>query len=37
MTTVAESMPDSVVFKVLRGIHTLYIELEPRWDKKQGG
>ena len=37
MTKVAESMSDSVVFKVLRGIHTLYIELEPRWDKKQGG
>ncbi len=37
MTKVAESMADSVVFKVLRGIHTLYIELEPRWDKKQAG
>jgi serine protease Do len=37
MTKVAESMADSVVFKVLRGIHTVYIELEPRWDKKQGG
>jgi S1-C subfamily serine protease len=37
MGKVAESMADSVVFRVLRGIHTLYIELEPRWDKKQGG
>ncbi len=37
MGKVAESMSDSVVFRVLRGIHTLYIELEPRWDKKQGG
>ncbi len=36
MAKIAESMADSVVFKVLRGIHTVYIELEPRWDKKQG-
>ncbi len=35
MAKVAESMADSVVFKVMRGIHTQYIELEPRWDKKQ--
>ena len=37
MSKIAESMVDSVVLKVMRGIHTLYIELEPRWDKKQGG
>ena len=37
MSKIAESMADSVVIKVMRGIHTLYIELEPRWDKKQGG
>ena len=36
MGKIAESMADSVVFKVLRGIHMVYIELEPRWDKKQG-
>ncbi|MFP6581972.1 MAG: PDZ domain-containing protein [Candidatus Hydrogenedentota bacterium] len=32
METIAEQKPDSVVFKVLRGIYTLYIELEPKWE-----
>jgi len=35
MAKIAENQADSVVFKVMRGIHTRYIELEPRWDKKQ--
>jgi len=34
MTSIAEAKPKSVVYKVLRGIQTLYIELEPRWDSK---
>jgi serine protease Do len=32
MEAVAAAEPEQVVFKVLRGIHTFYIELEPRWD-----
>lgn len=28
---VSASKPDSVVFKVLRGIHTAYLEIEPNW------
>jgi serine protease Do len=32
MNGLAERKPKSVVFKVLRGIHTLFIELEPKWD-----
>lgn len=32
METIAEQKPDSVVFKILRGIYTLYIELEPKWE-----
>lgn len=34
MNRLAERKPRAVVFKVLRGIHTLFIELEPRWDGK---
>ncbi len=32
MERIAGEAPDSVVFKVMRGIRTLYIEMEPRWD-----
>lgn len=28
---ILEKKPDTVVFKVLRGIHTLFIEIEPQW------
>jgi len=31
MTKVVRKKPKSVVFKVLRGIHNLFIELEPDW------
>lgn len=34
MHRLAEERPKSVVFKVLRGIHTLFIELEPKWDNR---
>lgn len=29
---ILEKQPDTVVFKVLRGIHTLFIEIEPQWE-----
>jgi len=29
---VLDSKPDTVVFKVLRGIHTMFIEIEPQWN-----
>jgi len=35
MKEIAEKKPDSVVWKVLRGIYTLYIELEPKWNDKE--
>lgn len=35
MKEIAERKPDSVVWKVLRGIYTLYIELEPKWNDKE--
>ena len=31
MAQVAEDKPQAVVFRVRRGIHTLYIELKPKW------
>ncbi len=31
MKQVASEKPDSVVFRVRRGIHTIYVELEPKW------
>jgi len=34
MEKIAEARPNAVVFKVLRGIHTFFIELEPKWDTK---
>lgn len=39
MHAVRERMEKAIVFKVLRGIHTLYIEIEPKWntlDTKKG-
>ncbi|MBX3180539.1 MAG: PDZ domain-containing protein [Candidatus Hydrogenedentes bacterium] len=32
LEAVEEAKPDTVVFKVLRGIHTLFIEIEPQWN-----
>ena len=32
MENVSNSKPSAVLLKVLRGIYTLYIELEPRWE-----
>jgi serine protease Do len=32
METILEEKPKAVVLKVLRGIHTFFIELEPKWD-----
>lgn len=32
MEGVATARPDAVVFRVLRGIHTLFVELEPKWE-----
>jgi len=34
MAAITDSAQDYVVFKVRRGIRTLYLELEPKWDKK---
>ncbi len=31
MARIAEDKPQAVVFRVRRGIHTLYIELKPKW------
>jgi serine protease Do len=31
LKAVAEKKPDTVVFKVLHGIHTRFIEIEPKW------
>jgi len=31
METLAESKPETVVFKVFRGINTLYLEMQPKW------
>lgn len=33
MKQIAEERPDVVVLHVMRGIHTFYIELEPKWDE----
>ena len=32
MTTITEHKPSTVVLQVRRGIYTLYLELEPKWD-----
>ena len=32
MKQIAEKRPAVVVFQVMRGIHTFYIEMEPKWD-----
>ena len=31
LSELAEKKADTVVFKILRGIHTLFIEIEPKW------
>jgi serine protease Do len=33
MDEIAEAKPRAVVIKVLRGIHTLFLEIEPNWEK----
>jgi serine protease Do len=33
MTEIADNKKPSVILKVLRGIHTVYLELEPAWKK----
>jgi serine protease Do len=33
MKNIAQERPKSVVFQVLRGIHEMYIQLEPSWEK----
>ncbi|MCL4217502.1 MAG: PDZ domain-containing protein, partial [Candidatus Hydrogenedentes bacterium] len=35
MQKLEEAEPESVVFKVLRGVHTYYLEIEPRWEDQQ--
>jgi serine protease Do len=37
MEEIAERKPEHVVIKVLRGIHTMYIELEPDWSDSVRG
>lgn len=32
MNELAESRPDAVVLKVLQGIRTAFLEVEPTWD-----
>ncbi len=34
MQGIAQNKPKAVTFKVLRGIHTFYVELEPKWNGK---
>jgi serine protease Do len=34
MTAIARAQPKSVVFDVIRGIHLVFVELEPSWEKK---
>ncbi|MDX9974419.1 MAG: PDZ domain-containing protein [FCB group bacterium] len=35
MDELAAAKPDSVVIKIRRGIHTLYLELQPKWENGQ--
>jgi len=35
MTAITGSSQEYVVFKVRRGIRTLYLELEPKWEVRQ--
>jgi len=35
MKRVSQTKPNSVVFRVKRGIHELYVELKPKWPKGQ--
>jgi len=32
MDEIVESEPEAVVIRVLRGIHTVFLEIEPKWD-----
>ncbi|HEX7319991.1 MAG TPA: PDZ domain-containing protein [bacterium] len=34
MNTIARAQPKSVAFNVIRGIHRLFVELEPSWEEK---
>jgi S1-C subfamily serine protease len=34
MKTIAGAKPKSLVFKVIRGIHEMYVEVVPKWDNK---
>jgi hypothetical protein len=34
MEDVLKRKADTVLMKVLRGIYTVYVELEPKWDKQ---
>ncbi len=35
MEKIAEAKPNAVVFKVLRGIYTFFVELQPKWDVQE--
>jgi len=37
MTRISDEKPGYVVLKVLRGIHTRYVEVEPNWEEVAGG
>ena len=32
MDTIAQEKPRTVVFKVMRGIYTLFLQFEPQWE-----
>lgn len=34
MQAIAKAQPKAVVFKIIRGIHSFFIEMEPKWDTK---
>jgi hypothetical protein len=34
LKSIQEIKPKAVVFKVVRGIHTMFLEVEPKWDTK---
>ena len=34
MKGIVSSKPKSIVFKVIRGIHEMYIEVVPKWENK---
>jgi serine protease Do len=35
MEAVVQARPEAVIFRVLRGIHTVYLEVEPNWSSRQ--